>query len=481
MAMEKAKTIYGMVQGEAVTETVTAFKGIPYAKAPIGTRRFQAPCEPEAWSGCLECRTFAPMCIQNVDNLKYEAKTSEDSLYLNVYTPAVDETEKLPVMVWIYGGAFREGGSTDPEFDGTALAQKGVVLVTFNYRCGPLGFFFNEELEKVYHAVPNAGIYDQLCALNWVNKNINFFGGNPENVTVFGQSAGGISARIHLTTGRAKGLIAKAIIQSGGGLNEADLMRPKEEFQKICDEILKKLGWSTEDLFTKDAEEINARLTETAKECMNGFELAFFQPFLDDELIKEYPGVRIERGDYEDVPVMVGSVCGDSWMFSRKIVKKLLEAGNTSYYSGFAKSPGQAWAQSQAKAGKSPMYTYYFELKQPENTGFAHKPHFGAETPHASDIPYVFGTLDAGNGYHDRDYEVSDRMRTYWSNFAKTGNPNGDGNGEWPAYTAQNPMTMHFTDEYVRAENIIENEDEQKVIDFIKKHPGMTVTAEGLL
>ncbi len=481
MSMTKAKTTCGTVVGVPISPQRSVFRGIPFAKPPVGSLRFQAPQPVDPWPGELACVDYPPACIQDAKRLSYSAEISEDCLYLNVFTPAASSAERLPVMVWIFGGGFQGGSSADPEFDGAALNEQGVILVTINYRCGPMGFFLNQALEQQFGCPGNVGLLDQIAALRWVQENIGAFGGDRQNVTIFGQSAGGISTRIHLTSPLSRGLFQKAIVQSGGGLNEADLMRPKEEFQQMCDAILAQLGWTTQDLMTRDALELSEALSGAAHTLLAGKEVGFFQPFLDGTVLKEVPGVAIHNQQYADVPIICGTVSGDSWMFSRKVLPELLKTGNVSYYRGFAISPHQVWGRLQAGWNrKAPFYAYYFERTQPEHPKqFSHRPHFGWKTPHSSEIAYVFGTLATRGGYVEADCEASRCMTRYWANFAKSGNPNGDGLEEWPAYTKNTPVTLHVTDDGMQAENIVLDEDENKVLSFLQHTPGMLTSLDG--
>lgn len=215
------------------------YLGIPYAAPPVGKLRFPAPTEPDPWTDVRDATHFAPDCIQR-QNPGQKFPTSEDCLYLNVYSGASSPEDRFPVLFWIYGGGFSNGRSTDLEFDGRALAALGSVVVVINCRCGAFGFFSTMELEERTGQAVNAGLLDQVQALRWVQDNIASFGGDPDRVTIFGQSAGGISCRMHLVSPASKGLFSRVQIQSGGGLNEADLVRPKAEFQALCEESLKR-------------------------------------------------------------------------------------------------------------------------------------------------------------------------------------------------------------------------------------------------
>lgn len=482
MALLKVKTEKGIVTGKkAGNPAISGFLGIPYAKPPVGELRYAAPQPAEPWEGERACTEFGPSCIQSFRPGGKTYQISEDCLYLNVYTPADSPEEKLPVMFWIYGGGFGGGTSADPEMLGEHLCKKGVVVVTINYRCGVMGFFALPELEQKNGRVVNAGTLDQIAALQWVHDNIAAFGGDPERVLVFGQSAGGMSTRMLLTSPLTKGLISRAVIHSGGGLNEADPIRPKRDFMAICQKTMEALGWTYADMMTRDAAQINNKMMQTAREIIPENEVGYFQPFIDEYSILEVPGKLIARGQYPDIPIICGTVAGDSWMFSRKVKDQL---SGLAYFRGFSYASSQAWAQLQVKLGRTPIYTFYMDRKQPPRPAMGMGRHggppYGADTPHSSDISYVFATLDVrGLAYQPLDYAISDIMGTYWTNFAKTGNPNADGLAPWPVYTAETPWAMHFGDEGWKAENIVLSEEEQRTLDYTQEHPGLLTSLEG--
>lgn len=485
MALVRVRTTYGVVIGKKAADgECTDFLGIPFAKPPVGELRYAAPQEPEPWEGERACTEFAPACIQKLyspaDGENSKLQVSEDCLYLNIYTPADSAGEKLPVMFWIYGGGFNGGSTSDPEMLGEQLAGKGVVVVTAAYRCGVMGFFALPELERRNGRVVNAGILDQIAALKWVKKNIGAFGGDPERVLVFGQSAGGMSTRMLLTSPLCGGLFSRAVVQSGGGLNEADPIRPRKEFMELCRRTVAHLGWTFEDVMDRDAMEVNDRLQQAAREISETDEVGYFQPFIDEYSITEVPGKLIARGEYMDIPIICGTVAGDSWMFSRKVKEQLPDKN---YFRGFSYAASQAWAKQQAAAGRTPIYTYYMDRKQPPRPGRGFRrgaPPFGADTPHGSDVAYIFGTLkERGDGFTALDYEMSDGMGTYWTNFAKYGNPNGEGLTEWPEYTNTRPCAMHFGDEGWKAENIVFSREEERTLEYTREHPGLLTSLEG--
>lgn len=475
MALISANTLLGPVrgiQGERDPET-SVFRGIPFAAPPVGELRFCPPQPPLSWERERLCDTFSPACVQTVKPGADKPADSEDCLCLNVYTPAQAPGENLPVLFWLHGGAFSHGSSSEAEFNGEHLCALGAVVVTANYRCGALGFF---TLPGWTDRGGNLGLLDQLAALRWVHDNISAFGGDPERVTVFGQSAGGMSARMLLTSPLAAGLMHRAIIESGGGLNEGDLVRGRDDFTRMCQAAVERLGWTEHDVLTRPAGEVANALHTAARECSPSFEVAFFQPFVDGAVLTDVPGRLIAAGRYMDIPVICGTVAGDSWMFSRKVRARLED--NENYFRAFSYAAGEAWAQQQIRTGRTPIFIYYFDRRQPAGSGGFHmangKPPFGSSTPHSSEIAYVFGTLDARKGpYTDYDRALSGVMGRFWVNFAASGDPNGDGLPLWPAYTAGSPKAMRFGNETFGAERLVQSDDEQRIIDLTIAHPGM--------
>lgn len=483
MALLSAKTKYGVVKGVPSEKNAehTVFRKIPFAKPPVGELRFAAPVEPESWEGELLCDKFPPGCIQDMHGEEKKEAFSEDCLYLNVFTPAQRAGEKLPVLFWIYGGGFGGGYCGDPEFDGDAMNALGAVVVTINYRCGVLGFFTLPELVEKNGFAGNAGLLDQIAALKWVQENIAEFGGDPERVLVFGQSAGGMSTRMLLGSPLAEGLFSRAVIQSGGGLNEGDLVRPREEFTNLCREAMEHAGLTFTDMMTKDAFTLNEAMNKSVREIASSHEVNYFQPFVDGYTLTKVPGVTVADGNYMDIPIIVATVAGDSWMFSRKVREQL--EGNDNYFRAFSYSPSQAWAQYQVEKGRTPIYAFYMDKKQPPKPQPAYRhgqPPYGSWAPHGTEVAYLFGTLkERGLDHKEEDYELSRMLTRYWVNFAAFGDPNGEGLPAWPRYTKETPLTLHVGDNGVRAEQIVLTQEEQKVLDYTKAHPGMLCSLEG--
>ncbi len=480
MAITKVKTQYGDVEGVSCADgAYSVFKGIPYAKPPVGELRYLAPQKPDAWEGVRLCSEFSPAPMQ-VRMGGRDLDMSEDCLYLNVFTPAQTGEEKLPVMFWIYGGVFSFGYAHEATYDGAALCAKDCILVTINYRVNVFGFFNTPEIEARNGGPRCCGILDQIAALQWVKDNIAAFGGDPDRVMIFGQSAGGVSTRMLLCSPLTKGMFSRAVAHSGGGLNEADVCRSAADFTDMCVRTLEHVGWTMEDMMTRPAQEIFDTMMPAVSETMADGDLKYFQPFIDGYALTDVAGVNIYNGNYhDDVAVMCGTVAGDSWMFTRKVREEL--AGNNNYFKAFALSPSVAWGRHNVKTGCDPIYSYYMDRKQPPRKigYYSHgEPPFGADTPHACELAYIFGTL-RDERFTDYDYALAETLRAYWTNFAKTGDPNGEGLPQWPLFTAETPLTMHFGETDVKAENLVENEEMERVMRFSENTPGMLESLEG--
>lgn len=491
MTRSAVKTKYGPVCGVSSRDgSVISYKGVPFACPPVGKLRFAPPKPPVPWEEELVCDAFRPACVQPVrkdhgGNPSKRYYTSEDCLYLNIWAPANAAEEKLPVMLWIYGGGFTTGRTAAPELDGEAFAKRGVILVTCAYRCGPLGFMALTELaERVGADGPrNLGLLDQIAALEWIRDNIAAFGGDPDNVTIFGQSAGGMSVRMLLCAPPAKGLIKRVIVHSGGGLNEGDPVRPAAEMEDICTRALEYLGWTVDDLMARDAVEVTEKMLEAGK-AVTDRELYVFQPFIDGYSIVDVPGKLIKEGRFpSDVSLMCGTVSGDSWMFSRK-VRHLLN-GDEDALRAFAYSPTVSWGRVQNANGLAPLYGYFYEHLRPGEKP-RRTPDGAAQlvAPHAGEIAVVFGNLDGGDDTTDfawqpYDYTLSDAMGEYWANFAKTGDPNGGDLPRWTPFTEESPKVMNFRDDGWDMRDVVDTPQAERVIQFTVDHPGMLESLSG--
>lgn len=472
MAILKVKTKYGTVVGTpGDIEAFSIFKGIPYAKPPVGELRFAAPVEPDPWEGELCCREFGPMCMQEVrpwppkpDDIVVW-RGSEDCLYLNVWTPANSPDDKLPVLYWIHGGGFYMGSSFDPRYNGTEYNKHGCVFVSVGFRTGTLGWLGLKELaDRDPHGSTGAyGYMDIIQGLKWVKENIRAFGGDPDRVTIFGQSSGGMSVKCLIGSKPARGLFHRAIPQSGGGTWDIDPIRTKEEKCRYTQQALDILGWSFEDLMTMDAAELCAELDKVlpqlhiSQESLAANKL--FQPSIDGYIIENEYGKILYEGDDGDVDIMTGTIRGEYRNFP-------FQAGDIEgYEEAFALSPGIAWGRRYIELGKKPIHHYFFDHDLPGNDGYPR---------HASDIQFTFGVLHmVDRPWEDYDREISASCIDYWTSFAKTGDPNCEGRPQWPAFTAEHPVSLHFSNDGIKAEDLGHGKKVDDVAAFLLENPGI--------
>ena len=466
----------GPISGK-VEEGVLVFSGIPYAAPPVGGLRWKPTQEVAFWTEVRTCTDFSRSCPQ--PRQQDAGKFSEDCLYLNVWTPAKKPDAKLPVMVWIHGGAFNFGSAAQPEYEGNNLAKKGVVIVTLNYRLGPLGFLVHPQLasESVHNTSGNYGLLDQIAALKWVKKNIAAFGGNPDRVTIFGQSAGSRSVSLQMISPMSAGLFQRAIAESGGPIIGSEYLNPvfngnMANVSKMGQKLIAKLRCDkAEDALVamraKSAQEIIA-----AADCSTSVfeEGLFFAPVFDGWVLPQNPLEAYAGGHQHDVPIIVGSTLNEGNVYLAEetdlSVEKYHAFLKARFAGNFAKAlemfpvskakevapaidhfltvaanaqPARFVAQSMGKK-KSRAYLYQF-TRRPD-TALARK--LGAH--HGVELAYVFGNMKKSEGYNNIDIELSGKMMAYWINFAKTGNPNGPGLAYWPAYQSKSDLNLEFAD-----------------------------------
>jgi para-nitrobenzyl esterase len=455
----------GMVQG--TTENgLLVFKGIPFAAPPVGDLRWRAPQPAAKWDSVLHADKFAPGPMQGGNP---PSGKSEDCLYLNVWTPAKSSTDGIPVLVWIYGGGFGAGATSEKNYSGENLAKKGVVLVSIAYRVGQLGFLAHPELsaENPNHVSGNYGLLDMIAGLKWIQNNIAAFGGDPDKVTIFGESAGGIAVSMLCASPLAKGLFQGAISESGGSFGPPrQTTFPGENLKRLADAekdgqaYLASAGVSSiADLRKIDADKLPA-----------GRGLGMSWPIIDGYVIPDDQYKLYEAGRFNDIPILVGYNSDEGASFSPPRTPEAYIASVQTRYGPFADSLLKAypagsgtvpktardlardaafgwhtwiWARLQSKIGKSKVFYYYFDQHPDYPEG---SPRFGYGSPHGQEVAYVFQHLDASNPQTTKtDLEISDDMATYWTNFAKNGTPNGEGVPEWPAFSDANPVVMYFS------------------------------------
>ncbi|HKP13248.1 MAG TPA: carboxylesterase family protein [Blastocatellia bacterium] len=468
----------GLISGTAA-EGVRSYKGIPFAAPPVGDLRWKAPQPVVSWEGVRACDHFGPECPQ----APYPAmsiyarppeKQSEDCLYLNVWTAARSNNERRPVMVWIHGGALTRGSGSNPAYDGAALAKKGVVLVTINYRLGPFGYLAHPELtaESPQHASGNYGVLDQVAALKWVQKNVAAFGGDPKRVTIFGESAGSWSVNVLVASPLAKGLFQRAIGESGASFNRMAYLKEDRgglasaekngaAFAKAAgaDSLKALRGVPAEkivELFNNDPEGKKFRT----------------QPNVDGWVLPDEVRNLFAQGKQNDVPVIVGSNANEMTTLTSpetlpksladyrrrtsvqygEVIKEFDAAypANSddevaaAYLAGLRDTaftlPMRTWARMTA-TGRSKAYLYFFSHAPPNPQNKM----LGAY--HAAEIVYVFNNLKQVNRpFQDVDRQLADVVSSYWVNFATTGDPNGKGLPKWTPYERAAEPYMDFGD-----------------------------------
>lgn len=475
----RVKTAQGKIEGKLSPDgQVREFLGIPYAAPPVGPLRWKPPQPAAKWHGVRPATSFGNRCIQSgvfPDMMFRDAGQSEDCLTLNVWTPAKTKGGKLPVMVWIYGGGFTSGGTSEPRQDGEHLAHRGVLVVSMNYRLGIIGFFAHRELaaESPQHASGNYGLMDQTAALRWVQRNIAKFGGDPKNVTIFGESAGSFAVSAQMASPLAQGLFAHAIGESGGAFSHTGLTFPSLTESQNRDEAFAQTAFGNSNLSALRALSAD-ELVKAAMSKQPG--IPHFGPNVDGFFLPESVPSIYAEGKQAHVPLLAGWNRDEGApqivnAAEPPTVESLRELGQKDFgeqadaflkaysaatneeavrvakdYSGdrFIAYSTWAWLEAQAKTGNAPVYRYSFELGSP---GDAYHPvSYGAF--HSDDIEYVFGNLDFRKGavWRPEDYKLSELMQTYWTNFAKTGNPNASGLPNWPEYDAAGGwQVMHLS------------------------------------
>ena len=446
------------------------FNAIPYGEAPVGDLRWKAPLPAAKWDGVLKCVDEGLMAPQEVFSRPGDSgpKTSEDCLFLNVITPAKSKHEKLPVMVWIHGGGFITGSSYSPMGDN--LARQGVVYVSISYRTGALGFLAHPELsaENELGVSGNYGLLDMILALQWVKDNIKSFGGDPRKVTIFGESAGGIAVSMLCASPLAAGLFRGAISESGGSFCPVDSVRVDNNgirdmlgAEAFGVDFMHRMGASS-------IEEMRAMSPDVWVGDNLTTGVGGFWPTVDGYVLPDDQYSMYERGEFNDVNVIIGTNSDEGSMFVRPTSVEEYEASIRAEYGQFADRmlkaypvssdedtfgalsdifretafawPTWAWAKLQGQKGNGRVYLYYFDQFNP--VGWGGRPARGAG--HASELNYVFGKSRGPQTQSDK--AVTDAMMGYWINFVKTGDPNCESLPEWPVFRDNEKTVMCFKD-----------------------------------
>lgn len=458
----------GLVEGLATADNaITVFRGIPYAAPPVGDLRWRPPKPALPWKGVLKADHFSRSCMQAAasslgpwtEEYMDQNERSEDCLYLNVWTGGT--SGKRPVFLWIHGGAFDQGSTSVALYNGEALARKGIVVVTINYRLGAFGFFAHPELtlESGTHSSGNYGLLDAVAALRWVKANIAAFGGDPDRVTIAGQSAGASAVHALLASPLAKGLFHAAIAQSGSRLGNRQRPLLDAEKDGVRFQEAKRAG-SLKELRAMPVYLLMAPVEGTAFR---------WGPVVDGALLPESVAAIFEQGKQNDVATLTGW-CADEGSADAKYGKSTPEeferfarrlAGDLAdeflkMYPASTPGPSQIesaraqvmvstllWARQRAAHSKTAVYTYLWDHPLPGPK----RDIYGAF--HSSELPYMFNSLArVKRPWTPADSAMAEKTTSYWANFVKTGNPNGDGLPEWPALDVSKPVTMELGERF---------------------------------
>jgi len=467
----------GQIRGGTLDKGGAVFKGIPFAGAPIGDLRWREPAAVKAWTGVREATAFGAPCAQNSGG-KMQESSSEDCLFLNVWNSEWPARARKPVMVWFHGGGNYAGTASGNNFDGESLARHGVVVVTVNYRLSVFGFFAHPELtkESPHHASGNYGLMDQIAAMKWVRDNVSKFGGDPANVTIFGQSAGAVDVNVLMTSPQAKGLFHKVIAESGTVTRVPDdatmrmtglgaVMAPRSG-DTYSDALTlaeaEKIGETTFPGSLKQLRSMPAAdlLKTTAAPRMsigpaNGI-------IVDGWIFPKPPAQVFAQGQQQRVSLLIGNNSRERT--PPQVSTEELSQAMTAMYGPFASrasglyrssTPDPLYGNMPAQWVVDTMYRCPVVVQlawhaAAGNTGYEYQ--FDRAAPgreaagatHGAEVGYVFGTLGANYAQADRD--LSDAIQQYWTNFAKTGDPNGGNLPKWPKFDAAARGYIEFTD-----------------------------------
>ena len=498
-AADRVKIANGLV--EAATQAgsgIRSFKGIPFAQPPVGDLRWREPQPVKNWTGVRSANRFGPRCMQRTsptsDYWFRSDGMSEDCLYLNVWTPAKSGNDRLPVLVYIFGGGFQNGDGSEPRYDGESIAGKGMVAVTVNYRTNIFGFFSHSELtkESPHHASGNYGLLDQVAALEWVERNIAAFGGDPRRVTIAGESAGSISVSALMASPLSRNLIAGAIGESGAMISTLP-PRPLAETEQVGVRFATSAGAAS-------LAALRAMTAEQIQEAVAKGAAMRFNTNLDGYFLSKPLTDSFAAGEQAKVPLLAGSnseeqparsVLGTSEptpenfasavrklygdhagevlkVYAPSTPEEVLEAATHLASARFVGHSTWKWTELQMKTGGKPVYRYLYARIRPKYLATANQPGGeGAAAPgrggqapapcgaaHSAEIQYAMGNLplDKRYAWAPADYKVSEVMQAYFVNFIKTGDPNGPGLPNWPAYRSESNFQRMRLDVDSRAE-----------------------------
>ncbi|WP_394351760.1 carboxylesterase/lipase family protein [Pontibacter pamirensis] len=496
-AATQAKTVNGIVEGTTEQSGIRAFKGVPFAAPPVGDLRWREPQPVQNWQGVRQAKQFGPRAMQLpvFGDMGFRSDgMSEDALYLNVWTPAKSENERLPVLVYFYGGGFVAGDGSEARYDGESMAQKGIVAVTVNYRLGAFGFFAHPELtkESPHNSSGNYGYMDQNAALRWVQQNIAAFGGDPSKVTIAGESAGSISVSAQMASPLSKGLIARAIGESGALVNSSLDPTPLAEAEKNGVEFASSLG-------ANSLAALRALPAQQILDAAGKLPMGHFVATVDGYFFPKSPAAIYAAGEQAKVPLLAGwnseemnymmvmgrekptvenyenavrRLYGEKAdevleVYKATTDEEALQAATDLAGDRFIAYSTWKWMDLHSQTSGNPVYRYLFSRPRPPMTAEMGNASSGLaggvvkeEDPnafkmpaargavHAAEIEYAMGNLASNKVYAwtPEDYIVSEVMQNYFANFIKTGNPNGKGLPTWPTASNGDKVQVMYID-----------------------------------
>jgi para-nitrobenzyl esterase len=485
---DRVKIANGVLEGTGKQKSdVRMFKGIPYARPPVGDLRWKPPQSPKNWPGVRKAKKFGPRCMQHFifDDMKFRsAGLNEDCLYLNVWTPAAGKRrKKLPVLVYFYGGGFVAGDGSELRYDGESMAAKGIVAVTLNYRLGPFGFLAHPELtqESPRRASGNYGLLDQAAALRWVAQNIAAFGGDPKKVTIAGESAGSFSVSAQMISPLSKDLIRRAIGESGSILSTPTTSRvvPLAEAEKTGVKF-------AESLQARSLKELRALTTEQIQKATSTPWKWYFPMTVDGYFLTESPLKTYAEGKQASIPLLVGwnseesnwrSILGRSEptpenykkaiqtrfkeradeilkLYPGKTRKEVIASATALAGDQFIGFGTWKWADVHSRTGVKPVFRYYFDRARPPLKDASGKVEIPKGAVHSAEIEYALGNLGTNEVYDwtPDDYKVSNVMQEFFANFIKTGDPNGKGLPDWKSFKKDEPVYVMYLNVDSRSE-----------------------------
>ena len=465
-AADQVKVETGLLQAAPDSSvSVRVFRGIPYAEPPVGELRWRAPQPAKSWPGVRQSDKFGPRCMQRAvfDDMVFRSNgMGEDCLYLNVWTPAQSEKERLPVLVYFYGGGYWAGDGSEPRYDGASIAGRGIVALTVNYRLGVFGFLAHPELsrEAAYRASGNYGLLDQVAALRWVQRNIAAFGGDPQRVTIAGESAGSISVSAHVVSPLSRGLIAGAIMESGsliGSLTPRPLVEAEQEGVRFV------AGAGASSIAA-----LRAMTAEKVLELTDGPNAPRFGPTSDGYLLPKDVATILDAGEQAHVPLLGGSnseelparallkqdeptpenyakavraLYGDRAeevlkLYPGGTLEEVLESAMALAGDRFIGFSTWRFMEGHRRTAGKPVYRYFYAHPRPKFLGGYTPPPPPRGAAHSAEIEYAMGNLASNTHFEwgPADHKLSEVIQGYFASFIKTGNPNGPGLPTWPTY-----------------------------------------------